>query len=97
MLSVRKGTFRHMNYHIQQRGMINLSYQAYQLLPFASLFPPDAVIFGESKAMHEVRARIYRVAYTNVPVLISGESGTGKDVIAGTIHNLSPWRNGPFV
>jgi two-component system response regulator AtoC len=86
-----------MNYHIQQRGMINLSHQAYQLLPFASLFPPDAVIFGESKAMHEVRARIYRIAYTNVPVLISGESGTGKDVIAGTIHNLSPWRNGPFV
>ncbi len=38
-----------------------------------------------------------KVASANVPVLIQGESGTGKDIIARMIHGLSPWRNGPFV
>ena len=38
-----------------------------------------------------------KVASANVPVLIHGESGTGKDIIARMIHGLSPWRTGPFV
>src|SRR3982074_1358077 len=33
----------------------------------------------------------------NVPVLIQGESGTGKDIIARMIHGNSPWRTGPWV
>ena len=32
-----------------------------------------------------------------MPVLIQGESGTGKDIIARMIHALSPWKTGPFV
>ena len=38
-----------------------------------------------------------KVASANVPVLIHGESGTGKDIIARMIHALSPWKSGPFV
>ncbi len=38
-----------------------------------------------------------KVASANVPVLIQGESGTGKDIIARMIHGLSPWRTGPYV
>ena len=38
-----------------------------------------------------------KVAGANVPVLIQGESGTGKDIIARMIHGLSPWKTGPFV
>ena len=38
-----------------------------------------------------------KVASANVPVLINGESGTGKDIIARMIHGLSPWKSGPFV
>jgi two-component system response regulator AtoC len=37
------------------------------------------------------------VAAANVPVLITGESGTGKDIIARLIHGLSPWKVGPYV
>src|ERR1051325_9773797 len=38
-----------------------------------------------------------KVASANVPVLIQGESGTGKDIIARMVHGLSPWRTGPYV
>ena len=47
--------------------------------------------------MQAIRARLARVAAANVPVLITGESGTGKDIIARLIHGLSPWKAGPYV
>src|ERR1700693_4795403 len=60
-------------------------------------FPPETVIFGRSEVMQSLRDRLDKVASANVPVLIQGESGTGKDIIARMIHGLSPWRSGPFV
>ena len=51
-------------------------------------FPPDAIVFGKSEAMLALRARMDKVASANVPVLINGESGTGKDIIARMIHGL---------
>lgn len=59
--------------------------------------PPASVVFGRSDAMLAVRERLDKVAGANVPVLIQGESGTGKDIIARMIHAQSPWRIGPFV
>ncbi len=59
--------------------------------------PPDAVVFGRCEAMQALRERLDKVASANVPVLIQGESGTGKDIIARMIHALSPWKSGPFV
>ena len=59
--------------------------------------PPDQIIFGHSEAMQAVRSRLGKVAAANVPVLITGESGTGKDIIARLIHGLSPWKTGPYV
>jgi transcriptional regulator with GAF, ATPase, and Fis domain len=49
--------------------------------------------FGLKKAMNMVR----QVASLNSPVLLLGETGTGKDVIANAIHFSSPRRDGPFV
>ncbi len=59
--------------------------------------PPEAIIFGQSEQMQALRERMDRVASANVPVLIHGESGTGKDIIARLVHGLSPWKSGPFV
>lgn len=59
--------------------------------------PPEAVVFGRSEVMQALRERMDKVASANVPVLIQGESGTGKDIIARMIHGLSPWRTGPYV
>ena len=59
--------------------------------------PPEAIVFGRSEGMQALRDRMDKVASANVPVLIQGESGTGKDIIARMIHGLSPWKTGPFV
>lgn len=54
-------------------------------------------IVGESQAMMELRARISRYARTEATVLVSGETGTGKELIARLLHDLSPRRKAPFV
>ncbi len=59
--------------------------------------PPEAIIFGSTKAMRALRERMGKLAGANVPVLIQGESGTGKDIIARMIHAASPWKSGPWV
>lgn len=58
---------------------------------------PDSLVFGRSDAMKIVRQRVEKVAGASVPVLIRGENGTGKEVIARLIHARSPWAFGPFV
>ncbi|OFV90620.1 MAG: Fis family transcriptional regulator [Acidobacteria bacterium RIFCSPLOWO2_02_FULL_64_15] len=52
---------------------------------------------GESDAMRLLREQIAMAAPTNGRVLISGENGTGKELIARTIHALSRRRAGPFI
>jgi transcriptional regulator with PAS, ATPase and Fis domain len=59
--------------------------------------PPPDVIFGSTPAMQAVRMKLMQAAETNIPVLIRGASGTGKEIIARLVHANSPWRNGPFV
>jgi two-component system response regulator AtoC len=54
-------------------------------------------IIGRSSAMQEVFAIISRVAPTRATVLLAGESGVGKDLIARAIHFHSPRRDRPFV
>jgi len=71
--------------------------QVNSLVQSLGAFPPESVIFGKTETMQALRSRMDKVASANVPVLIHGESGTGKDIIARMIHGLSPWRGGPFV
>jgi two-component system response regulator AtoC len=59
--------------------------------------PPEAVVFGRTEAMQAVRDRLAKLAAANVPVLIQGESGTGKDILARMLHLASPWKTGPWV
>jgi two-component system response regulator AtoC len=82
----RKGAFSFMT-------TLSVSYLAQSL----GEVPPDHIIFGHSEVMQAVRSRLGKVAAANVPVLITGESGTGKDIIARLIHGLSPWKTGPYV
>ncbi len=56
----------------------------------------DDLLVGSSPAMQEVFRQIALVAERDVPVLITGESGTGKDLVARAIHQHSR-RKGPFV
>ncbi len=54
-------------------------------------------MLGSGPQMQEVYTTIKKVASSDVPVLIMGDSGTGKELVARAIHNLSARKNGPFV
>jgi len=57
----------------------------------------DQNIIGKSHAMRTLLETVAQVAASEATVLISGDSGTGKELIAGAIHFNSPRKNGPFV
>lgn len=52
---------------------------------------------GDSPAMQQLRATISKVARSQAPVYISGESGVGKELVARLIHEQGPRAEGPFV
>jgi formate hydrogenlyase transcriptional activator len=73
------------------------------LHPVSRPTPPSAIpdsadpIIGQSDAMRYVMFRVEQVASTDATVLLHGETGTGKELLARAIHNRSPRRARPFV
>ena len=63
----------------------------------SSHIPPDEIVFGRSAAMSVVHKQIEKICHTDVPVLLCGDAGTGKEVIARWMHNHSPYQSGQFV
>jgi DNA-binding NtrC family response regulator len=59
--------------------------------------PTVAPLIGSTPAMQALRAQIDRVAGTDFTILLEGESGVGKELVARQIHDSSRRRNGPFV
>jgi two-component system response regulator AtoC len=59
--------------------------------------PPEQVLFGRSPAMAEVRQRAEKICRTNLPILLCGEGGTGKEALARWIHANSTYAKGEFV
>ncbi|HEV3342911.1 MAG TPA: sigma-54 dependent transcriptional regulator [Pirellulales bacterium] len=65
--------------------------------PPQSSGPPLAGLIGNGPAMQRVYERTRLVAKSNASVLLLGETGTGKELIAKAVHQLSPRGSGPFV
>lgn len=57
----------------------------------------SARLVGDSEPMRELRATIAKVARSQAPVYIAGESGVGKELVARLIHDLGPRNGAPFV
>lgn len=68
-----------------------------ELLELRSQRSPLEEIQGESPEMHKLKHVAQRVALHDANVLITGESGTGKGLLAQTIHQLSPRKGEPFI
>ncbi|NRA21195.1 MAG: nitrogen regulation protein NR(I) [Oceanospirillaceae bacterium] len=61
------------------------------------LEPQSTEIIGKSPAMQEVFRAIGRLAKSNITVLINGDSGTGKELVARALHQHSPRHNNEFI
>ena len=76
-----------------QRSKLDLQILQHELLRSGR----SGKILGESMAMLELQKIIHRVAPSNSTVLILGDSGTGKELVARSIHDLSQRRDQPFI
>jgi two-component system response regulator AtoC len=56
----------------------------------------DALIYS-SKSMQDLVAQVHQIAGARVPVLVNGETGTGKELIARALHQSGPRKDGPFL
>lgn len=63
----------------------------------AAATPPNDELIGNTDAMLKLRAQIDKLARSQAPVHIRGESGSGKEVVARSIHGRGPRAAGPFV
>jgi DNA-binding NtrC family response regulator len=79
------------------RPALKLAPRPGEHLRFPSNGPKLRGVVGDCPAMQRVYALTHMVAQRDTTVLVTGESGTGKDLIAQAIHQISPRRNAPFV
>lgn len=79
-----------------QKGLYTVQEPSFFRIDPGSL-PPDDILFGCTPAMREVKTTISRICDTDLPVLIRGETGTGKELIARYVHARSHLREAPFV
>ncbi len=67
------------------------------VMPTIPLDDPLSALVGESLAMQNLKASLQRIASARAPVLLIGEVGTGKTLVAETLHALSPRRPRPLI
>jgi DNA-binding NtrC family response regulator len=60
-------------------------------------FSRDVIIEGPSQAWQKLKAQIAQIAPSNAPVLIQGETGSGKEIAARLLHDFSRRASGPFL
>jgi two-component system nitrogen regulation response regulator GlnG len=78
-------------------GEDQLAAAAHPQAPAAAGADSDQTIVGATGAMQEVYRRIAAAAATDLGVLITGQSGTGKELVARSLHRYSSRRDGPFI
>jgi two-component system response regulator HydG len=104
--SIRQGAYHYLTKPFQPEELViflkraleerNLQQEA-KLLRRALRGQLGGGIIGTSAGMREVLDLMERVAAVDVPVLLSGETGTGKSLVAGAIHAMSPRAKAAFV
>jgi DNA-binding NtrC family response regulator len=102
--ALKKGAFDYITKPFERDELKNIIHKAMRtrrLNEEELLVSPDDIdrqgIIGSSEPMLKIYDTIKRVAATTTTVLISGETGTGKELIAYAIHRNSPRRDNPFV
>ena len=90
---MRAGASDYVTKPFEIRGFIERARALIQRNPVSR---PDAVL-GVSDGMREIEQALLRIASMTSPVLITGETGTGKEVCARYLHSVSPHSKEPFI
>nr|WP_145545952.1 sigma-54 dependent transcriptional regulator [Variovorax boronicumulans] len=101
--AMRLGAFDHLAKPIKRQDVAEVLARALRsadALPAVPTAPPDGEedeLVGPSEAMREVHKRIGLAAASAAPVLVLGETGSGKEMVARALHRHSDRAGGPFV
>lgn len=106
MSALRAGTYQYAKLPVEDEELKLLIETALEQRPHYGanlLLKPEngteayEKIVGRSSAMRDIYRQIRQAAATDIPVLLQGETGTGKDLVAQAIHGGSARRGGPFI
>ncbi len=97
--ALKSGAFDFVAKPVELEDLRSLVTQALRLEPASGAAASDTAtrLIGRSPAIETLRARIAKVARSQAPVVISGESGSGKELAARLIHEQGPRAERPFV
>jgi two-component system response regulator AtoC len=102
--ALKKGAFDYITKPFEQdelKNVVRKAIRTRQLNEDEPIFSPDEIdmqgIVGSSEAMQKVYEALKKVAPTMTTVLVTGETGTGKELIADAIHRSSPRKHNPLI
>lgn len=99
ILAMKKGAFDFLSKPVELPSLRQLVNSAIKVSDLTS--PKERrtrqILLGESSAMRAIRAKIGKLARSQAPVYVSGESGAGKELVARLIHQQSPRSDKPFI
>lgn len=102
--ALKKGAFDYITKPFEQDDLKNVINKAFKTRLFNEdelILSPDEIdrheIIGSSESMAEIFDTIKKVAPTTTTILITGETGTGKELVANAIHRNSIRKNHPFI
>jgi two-component system, NtrC family, response regulator PilR len=96
--ALKKGAFDFISKPLELISLRNIVQSALKLDPNeVEKNPSSTSLIGTSSAMESLKQQIRRVARSQAPIFISGESGSGKELVARAIHVLGPRSAGPFI
>lgn len=98
--AMKKGAFDFLTKPVDLgalRQLVNNALQTSPNRPVVKERRTRDILLGESDVMRSIRSKIQKVARNQAPIYISGESGSGKELVAKLIHQQSPRSDKPFV
>lgn len=95
--ALKAGAFDFVSKPLNLELLRKLVDTALNLKPLESKDQPDSSLIGNTAAMQLLRKQIAKLARSQAPIYISGESGSGKELVARLIHEQGPHADAPFI
>ncbi len=96
--ALKAGAFDFISKPIELERLRSLVVNALKLEPGGQAAEAqDTTLIGETPEIADLRAQVNKLARSQAPVYISGESGSGKEIVARLIHSRGPRSSGPFI